>query len=85
MKNYAIYCGLIIAIIIQSGCQAIQPVLILRPGDFITFGFFYLLLSFVFTIFLFDGKTTRNFWLWFIGNIILTPIFGIIMLIKKLK
>lgn len=73
---------LLLFITVVSGCKAVQPILILNPTDMIWIPLVYIGLSWIFA----KGLTIErgNFWLWFILNLVFTPILGLIIIISRL-
>lgn len=83
MKNiFAIIIGLL-SFMTLSSCNSVQPVLLLTPGDLFWMPIVYVVLAYVLAKGL--GKEKNNFWLWFVGCMILTPLFGILMIVLKLR
>lgn len=75
---------IIFSVLALTGCRSIQPILVLKPIDMILIPIVYLVLSMVFSkiisMFFYEN---RNFWLWFVLNLILTPLFGVLMIIYR--
>lgn len=74
--------GIIVVMLLMFGCNSIQPILVLTPGDFITLGFADLILSFALALYMSGAKSKTKFWLWFIVGFFL-PIVIIIGAIVK--
>ena len=69
--------------LLLSGCRAIQPILVLKPGDLFWIPLVYIGLSYALSYVI--SKDKGKIWLWFTLNIILTPLFGIITIIRMLN
>ena len=66
-----------------TGCNAIQPILVLRPSDLFWIPFIYIFVAFVISYFI--SIERKQFWLWFALNIVFTPILGVILIIRMIK
>lgn len=74
---------LILFTILFTGCRAVQPILILKPWDMFWMPVVYIGFCWIFAKIL--TKDTGNFWFWFVLNVILTPIIGLIIIISRLN
>lgn len=74
---------LVLSLLLINGCRAVQPILILQPSDLFWMPLVYLAICFFFAKALSRGENNK-FWMWFVLNIILTPILGIIVIVHRL-
>lgn len=70
--------GLILIFLSIGSCNSIQPVLLLKPLDFITIPLYYIGASFVFAFILSICDNSIPFKKHFLRNIFFTPVFGLI-------
>lgn len=82
-NNLLLTIALLLFVAVLSGCRAVQPILVLNPTDMIWIPLVYVGLSWIFA----KGLTRQNgnFWLWFILNLVFTPILGLIVIISRLS
>lgn len=85
MKNKLLLTIALIFMVLLTGCTKIQPVLLLRPTDFLLWPIIYLLFVWAFSFILSFENGTKNFWFYFFVNLILTPIAGFCMLLYRFK
>lgn len=82
MKNYISL--ILLFTLFLTGCRAVQPVLFLSPADLIWMPVVYIVLSYGLAKFLYDSEK-KNFAIWFAGCLILSPVFGIIVILYRLS
>jgi len=69
--------------VLLTGCRAVQPILILNPWDMFWIPLVYIGLCWgLAKILSIDNK---NFWLYFVLNLIFTPMLGIILILTRLS
>lgn len=65
-SNLAKLAGITVVLLLMFGCNSIQPILVLTPGDFVALAFADFVLSFVLALYMSEAKSKIKFWLWFI-------------------
>lgn len=73
---------MLIGIVIFTSCNPIQPILVLKPSDFIWLPLIYIILSLSFAKII--SIERERFWVWFVLNLILTPLFGLFVILATI-
>lgn len=82
MKNILSVTCLMATLILLSSCNRIQPVLLLTPGDILTWIAIIIGLSLVASLYMNGGKTEKMFWFWFVVGCLFIPILIVAVIVK---